>query len=88
MAIIIMVINHHFLIQQVVFTIFESLGLRPQLLDFHVKKGSGPLPNQNKPKQCAALDRITEIFFVAVASRVSPVLNKFKRLKKQKKTLK
>ena len=45
------------------FTIFESLGLRPQLLDFHVKKGSGPLPNQNKPNQCTSLDIVTEIFF-------------------------
>ena len=42
------------------FTIFVSLGLRLQLLDFHVKTGSGPLPNQNKPKQCVSLDRIIE----------------------------
>ena len=43
--------------------IFASLGLRPQLLDFHVNKGGGPLPNQKTPKQRASLDRITEILF-------------------------
>ena len=36
---------------------------KPQLLDFHVNKGGGPLPNQKTPKQRASLDRITEILF-------------------------
>ena len=47
--------------------VFSSATLthahKPQLLDFHVNKRGGPLPNQKTPKQRASLDRITAFFF-------------------------
>ena len=62
---------------------------KPQLLDFHVNKGGGPLPNQKTPKQRASLHRITSKKNLALVSRISPGSNKFKlHSKKQQKSLK
>ena len=60
--------------------IFVSLGLRPQVLDIHVTTGGRPSAKpKNTKTTCLLRQNYRDFFFDALASKVGPVSNKFKK---------